>query len=222
MVRIFVVNLKKSIERKKYISKLLTSMDFNFEFFEAIDGSSSKLDILDCYDENLSQSYRCKSLSKGQIGCYASHYLLWQKCVELGEPILIIEDDIDIDKINFIEFYNLAENLNSKYEFIRLSKHRRRKWTSKITLNSGNIKIHRANKGHMSTMGYFVSPDGAKKFIDNSLSWYMPVDIFMDRFWIHKAEPYGIEPALVFENKSFYSDIGYEKKAKRKLMNSIR
>lgn len=30
----------------------------------------------------------------GVIGCFYSHYSLWRKCVELGEPIMIFEDDV--------------------------------------------------------------------------------------------------------------------------------
>jgi GR25 family glycosyltransferase involved in LPS biosynthesis len=30
----------------------------------------------------------------GVIGCFYSHYHLWQRCVELGEPIMIFEDDV--------------------------------------------------------------------------------------------------------------------------------
>lgn len=30
----------------------------------------------------------------GVIGCFYSHYSLWQKCVELNEPIMIFEDDV--------------------------------------------------------------------------------------------------------------------------------
>lgn len=30
----------------------------------------------------------------GVVGCFYSHYALWQKCVELNEPIMIFEDDV--------------------------------------------------------------------------------------------------------------------------------
>lgn len=30
----------------------------------------------------------------GVVGCFYSHYGLWKKCVELGEPIMIFEDDV--------------------------------------------------------------------------------------------------------------------------------
>lgn len=30
----------------------------------------------------------------GVIGCFYSHYALWQRCIDLGEPIMIFEDDV--------------------------------------------------------------------------------------------------------------------------------
>ena len=30
----------------------------------------------------------------GVIGCFYSHYRLWEKCIDLGEPIMIFEDDV--------------------------------------------------------------------------------------------------------------------------------
>ena len=35
-----------------------------------------------------------KSSRPGVLGCFYSHYRLWQKCVELDEPIIIFEDDV--------------------------------------------------------------------------------------------------------------------------------
>ena len=39
-----------------------------------------------------------KQSHPGIIGCFDSHYRLWQKCCQLKEPILIMEDDINYGK----------------------------------------------------------------------------------------------------------------------------
>lgn len=36
--------------------------------------------------------YRTRDF-KAKIGCSMSHYLLWQRCINLGEPVLILEHD---------------------------------------------------------------------------------------------------------------------------------
>lgn len=37
-----------------------------------------------------------KMSSPGVQGCFYSHYSLWQKCVDLDEPIMIFEDDVKV------------------------------------------------------------------------------------------------------------------------------
>ena len=35
-----------------------------------------------------------------QSGCFLSHYSLWKKCIELKEPIIILEHDVEFnDKV---------------------------------------------------------------------------------------------------------------------------
>lgn len=215
MIDIFIINLERSVERKQHMIEQFDAINVEYQIFPAIDGRESKNPILGMYDEALSLAYRCKSLTKGQLGCYASHYLLWEKCVELDKPIIVIEDDAVIDKQGFSEFYNSTSELNSQYEFIRLFSHRRRKAKLQIIENINNFSIYRANKGHMCTTGYFLTPDGAKKFLQHSKKWYMAVDIYMDRFWVNEVESFGISPPCVSVDPSFESDIGYEKNAKR-------
>ena len=222
MIDIFVINLKSSVERKQHITEQLNTLNTQFHIFPAVNGRDAEQNILSMYNDKLSQAYRCKSLSKGQLGCYASHYLLWQKCVELNKPIIILEDDIVFDKSNFTEFYKLASTFDVKYECIRLFSHRRRKVCIQDVEKIDKLTIHRANKGHMSGMGYFLTPCGAKKFLQHSEKWYMAVDIYMDRFWIHGVEPYGVTPALLTIDPSFNSDIGYTKNAKRSMMSRFR
>lgn len=46
-----------------------------------------------CPNTNLTQFPYTTSDLRTKIGCSMSHYLLWRKCVELDEPILILEHD---------------------------------------------------------------------------------------------------------------------------------
>ena len=67
----------------------------------------------------------------------------------------------------------------------------------------------------MSTTGYYLTPEGAKKLIQHSSRWYMAVDIYMDRFWVNQVECYGTIPACLTNDPKFDSEIGYGKKASR-------
>ncbi|MCG9693924.1 glycosyltransferase family 25 protein [Vibrio sp. Isolate22] len=215
MTKIFVINLESSTERKENICHQLSELSLPFELFSAIDGRVSPPHrLLSLYNDSLSQTYRAKTLSPGQLGCYASHYLLWQKCVELNQPIIIIEDDALLFKEAFVNFIQDTSELPSNIECIRLFKNKRRQFSSYSIFQCSSTEIHKFTKGHMSATGYFLTPSGAKKLLVNSGEWYMAVDIYMDRFWKHNVECYGTEVPCLTNDPKFDSDIGYEKRTR--------
>lgn len=213
MTKIFVINLESSIERKENISRQLDELSLSFELFSAVDGRTSPPHpLLKYYNDNLSQTYRAKTLSAGQLGCYASHYLLWKKCVELNQPIIVIEDDALLFKEAFLNFLQNIRDIPETVECVRLFSNKRRKYDSYEVFEVKSISIHKFTKGHMSATGYFLTPSGAKKLLNNSNEWYMAVDIYMDRFWQNEVECYGTAVPCLTNDPKFDSDIGYEKR----------
>lgn len=217
MNKIFVINLPSSVDRRDNISQQLDQLKLPFEIFPAVDGRKGNHPLFEKYDEGLSKLYRGKTLSAGQLGCYASHYLLWEKCLELNEPILVIEDDTLLYPTQFMAFLEQLPTLGSEFECIRLFSNKRRSFRSSPVKNIGELAIAKFSKGHMSTTGYYLTPAAAKKLIQHSSRWYMAVDIYMDRFWVNQVECYGTIPACLTNDPKFDSEIGYGKKASRSL-----
>ncbi len=213
MTKIFIINLASSIERRDHISQQLNALSLPFEVFSAVDGRvSPPHPLLRHYNDELSQTYRAKTLTAGQLGCYASHFLLWEKCVELNQPIIIIEDDALLFKEPILNFMQAISELPKDIECVRLFKNKRRKFSSYTVLECPSTSIQKFTKGHMSTTGYFLTPSGAKKLLQHSKEWYMAVDIFMDRFWVNGVECYGTKEPCLTNDPKFDSEIGYAKK----------
>ncbi|MGF1724516.1 glycosyltransferase family 25 protein [Photobacterium nomapromontoriensis] len=222
MIDIFVVNLETSTARKASISARLDALGLNYHIFPAVDGRVGEHPLFQKYRDDLSQHYRGKSLSKGQLGCYASHYLLWEKCIELNKPIIVLEDDALFNSALFSEFCEDSALLPSQLGFIRLHKHQRKKYSSCEVYHHNNVTIHRFSKGQMGTIGYYLTPDAAKQFLNHSQQWIFPVDIMMDRFWATHVECYGLVPECVLHDDDEISDIGYGKKAPRSLLTKCK
>ena len=109
--------------------------------------------------------------SPGVQGCFYSHYRLWQKCVELNEPIVIWEDDIVL-----VRPYIPVE------------------WTDVLVLALGHPKKTdryrhyydnpegepAAADYYQSSMpgccGYAIKPAAAKKLLDIYSKTYLPAD----------------------------------------------
>lgn len=208
MTKIYVINLERSSDRREQISAQLNSLDVEFEIFKAIDGKiSPQHPLFEKYNEKRSIARRGKGLNAGQLGCYASHFLLWQECIKTNQNCFIIEDDAVLDRENFLTLYNRISQVPERIECIRLFKNKRKAFTSHPFYNIESISIHKFNKGHMSTTGYWITPNAARKFIACSQDWYLPVDIFMDRFWDNKVDCFGTVPACLDNDTSFDSNI---------------
>ncbi|ELB2826660.1 glycosyltransferase family 25 protein, partial [Vibrio parahaemolyticus] len=76
-MKIYVINLKESVERREQVRKVLSSVDF--EFFDA---ENIKKDpehfIYTLYDEKKTRKYKGYTLTIPELGCWASHISLWK------------------------------------------------------------------------------------------------------------------------------------------------
>ena len=120
-MKIFVINLPSSVARKEAIREAFRNLEVDLEFFEAVDGRKGLPSDLESLPDDKHRIYfRSRPLSPGEKGCYASHYKLWQKCVELNEPILILENDC-FPTEHFTSVLAALPDLHRKgYEYLRL------------------------------------------------------------------------------------------------------
>lgn len=208
-MKIFVINLKRSTTRKTLMENQLAPLGVEYEFLEAIDGENLEQKwITQATTSNLYKQINglYGFYSSNEIACYASHYTAWQKCIELNQPIIILEDDIIItDK--FKSSLNLIEKFTRKLDYIRLmvlEKHQ----PKKIILENLWLYTHCPS----GTQGYAITPAGAQKFINHSKKFYSPVDMYMDKWYVHGLRAYCINPEVIAENNSCNSDIGFREK----------
>ena len=54
----------------------MNALKLDYEIFPAINGRTNKHELLAKYNESKRLNYRGNQLTAGQLGCYASHYLM--------------------------------------------------------------------------------------------------------------------------------------------------
>ena len=162
MVKSFIIRLSdfsNSVEwaKKAYDSAKVNG--WNVHYFEGVDG---RKETLRDYNVKINSKYK-KSIRAferiGTVGCFLSHYKLWQRCVELNETICILEHDVIINKpfpnITVTDILKFVKGPETKPAYIG-------KWWA-------------------SGAGYCVSPVGAKKlinFVKNEGA--MPADVMLN------------------------------------------
>jgi glycosyl transferase family 25 len=197
-MKIFVISLKKSKFRRDAVEQELKSQSIDFEFIDAVDGRVGEHPLLSRLNAQKFIAHRGRTAEPGELGCYASHMLGWEKVLELNEPCVILEDDFILSK-EFMLGIAACQRWNETRHFIRLES-----WTTKrfYKVASGQgFSLKRFLKVPQCLTGYMISPSCAKAFLDASTEIFLPVDVFIRNSYLHKQAIYGLSPNIVNHGK---------------------
>ncbi|MAA64130.1 MAG: epitope biosynthesis protein [Alteromonadaceae bacterium] len=215
-VKILVLTLLQAKDRQARIKALLNEAGIPFEFFYGVDGRTDKNPVEAIYDKSLRLRLKGAPLSPGQLGCYASHFNIWKTCVETQQPLVVLEDDVTFDESLFKDFLDNISALPEEAGCVRLFENKTRNHKEYPYLKFGGFSLMRYTKGPMSTMGYYLTPQAAERFLNASAPLFLSVDIYMDRYWVNNVMCCGVKPGFVFHDYEFESMIGYEKDQPRR------
>ena len=198
-MKIFVISLPDAVERRERVARQLGELGLAFEFFDAMRGEQV---IAARYFEHCDEEEWLLNtghpMSLGEVGCFASHRSMWQKCIELDEPLMIMEDDFQLLPGFAGAVEQVAGNI-SECGFIRLqSETRARK--QRIAAR-GDYTLWRYTKVPHSCMCNSMTPEVAQKLIEQTRAIYEPVDVFIKKFWEHGQPIYGLTPYTVTESR---------------------
>lgn len=197
-----------------------------YEFFNAIHGAQNP-------DHPLFKKYNDKkrallrganaSLKPGQLGCFASHYLLWKECVEGAKPIIVLEDDA-ILLPTFLSFIENSANFANHYGLVWMQPSRKIANQAGYSLEKiGPFTVKKFAKGFSGATGYLITPQAAQTFMNHTAEWLYPVDITMDRFYDHNIESIGIDPVCIRQEDELASFVNEPAShAKRSLQDILR
>lgn len=122
-----------------------------------------------------------KILRPGVLGCFYSHYRLWEHCVELNEPIFIFEDDVIFERnyipVKWKEVLLLCTGKSAhKHPFYE-------KFLYNPPPEPGTVKLY--NTSMPGSVGYGLTPKGAKKLVDAYSVEMLPSDTAMNMSVVH-------------------------------------
>lgn len=119
VMKIFIVNLEGSVERRQSISLQCEKLGLPFEIFNAVDGRKFSQEELAAVTQK-----DCYAVKPGEVGCALSHIYIYRKMIDEGiKTALILEDDALLSDIvkTLVEVDPLA-NYNDEPKVLLLSK----------------------------------------------------------------------------------------------------
>ena len=121
-VKTFVISLPSRADRKAVFSEKNAEHIESYQIHDAFDGRNHTYEQLKELGWDTDKDWRDpmldRVLTRGEIGCFISHYQLWEKCAEGTERFVILEDDVV-----FTSSMKEALNKLEQYEFGYLNKY---------------------------------------------------------------------------------------------------
>lgn len=140
-------------------------------------------DFWDTYDIQVTQKLKwteseLKDVTHpGVKGCFHSHFMLWRKCIELGEPVAIFEDDV--------KFYRPFEPVAfSDVLIVSLGKtaFNKEPYSNFLNAPTGDPStVPWKNYSMPGTSGYMITPKAASQLAKHYKKFYLPSDNAINR-----------------------------------------
>lgn len=155
-----VINLKESVDRRKFQEKQLRRLKMPYRFFEAVGPQNvSEEEFLE-----LSKTW-VRPLSKSEVCCALSHKKIWNIVLESGKPWLILEDDCVLSSRTPKVVSDLYQTTN--LEFVTLEARDKRVVISKAgqVLPDGITGLFKLYHMRGGAASYLLWPSGAEKLL---------------------------------------------------------
>ncbi|XP_062285171.1 procollagen galactosyltransferase 2-like [Scomber scombrus] len=215
---IFLINLKRRADRRERMLSSLAVLGINVTLTEAVDGkalNSSQLqamgiDMLPGYKD----PYSDRVLTRGEIGCFLSHYNIWKQVVQQElQQVFVLEDDVRFEPRFCSRLVAIMKNVQGSgldWDLIYVGRKRLQVKEPEHWVKGISNLVH---PGYSYwTLGYVLSLQGAKKLLHaKPLNKMLPVDEFlplmfdkhpkdeyMQYFEQRNLRTFSVEPLLLF------------------------
>lgn len=194
--RILVVSLKGAEDRRQAFRASIGDATLPWEFLDACESLHPDL----AYREDDAIVAKGRPLTKGEIGCYSSHYEAWRQLVAGShDQYVVLEDDVIVDWA-YLAAFAAMDHAAAGHDYIRLYYKKpapmrmlardygaRTRWLTEV---SGYC---------FGTQGYLITRRAAATFLDRLRTVRRPVDDEMDRSWSHGVRNLAVFPFPIME-----------------------
>lgn len=193
MINAFVIYLKTSeLSCRLSSDAILAGKQHNIDIslWDGVHGASTAPSKLKSYNLKLNK-HKNQNLTLGEIGCFLSHYELWQECVARNTPLTIMEHDgIFIRDLpdDILDNFDDVLHLDPGRTHISQLGGEYRKYVSNTLLSPIEYTYYRENETDIAgpylygAYGYIIKPHAAQKLINfASAEGVHPADVMIGR-----------------------------------------
>ena len=176
---ICVINLAHASSRMKDVSSCLSSLGLPYKRFEAVNGEALSASLVDALTVSDNRKYFKRCLTRGEIGCFASHLLVWYQIANSEhERVIVLEDDARLFTGAGLNIAILADR-NSDWDILKLC--------YEPSGNESDCLPTISEPRHIpfGTTGYAITRAAARHLLSRVVPFSRPVDIELKTWWEH-------------------------------------
>ncbi|MCB8746895.1 glycosyltransferase family 25 protein [Rhodoferax sp. U2-2l] len=181
MIQSYVINLDKDVARLEFFESNFKKLGLAFERVAAVDGRVVSDDEYQAFMKD--RPRHNKDWARGQMGCFLSHYLVWQKVASGDQRFCaVFEDDIHIsDDLAWILMNDAW--IPDGVDIIRLETSTNRvRLTSQAILTQANRTAYGVQSTSWCAGGYLISRQAAQALLDLPWHTHEPADAMLYNF----------------------------------------
>ena len=218
----YYIALPSEYDRRANIEKWLASTTFQYSWVCAKKGSD---DVNHSYCERERIKRFGFPMSEPEIGCFLSHKECWQYVVASNKTSVVLESDaVPLDLDSLVELIKIIEKpeMESRYDLIRLAGvfPDNEKFPRTVAC-LGASRLLQFHGDPMGAAAYVVTPSAARKLIECSRRFFLPVDVYLGLTWLHRLRVRTIRPYPI-QALSFDSVIGERRRPKQTRSERLR
>lgn len=208
MFKVFVINLDRSPERWLHVAKQLDDLQVSYERISAVDGRNlQEADIEKVFDSKQARKKYHYDLTKGEIACYLSHQLAWQRVVVQNlDFAVVLEDDVNIGSHLRVVLEHINQ-LRLPWSLLKLAAPFKAQQYRALSSWKATKLVQYRRKPPMGAAGYAISRAGAAQLLKQRKRIFRPVDVDMQWLFELNIQCFGIVPYVVDNTHQHGSDI---------------
>ena len=207
---VYVVSLARAAGRRANISKRLDDANVQYEITDAVDGKTLDFAKLGNRLQN-GLAYKCYQhpLTANEIGCFLSHYNLWERMLaDKTEYALILEDDACWNP-GFFDVAAALPHCDWHWDYVLLSSGKPRRVESHLCDLPHGHRLVRHHRPGWTAAAYLMTLAGAEKAHRRCDTINGHVDGIMRQYWQNDFAFYEVTPSPAYQSDE-PSQIGYE------------
>ncbi|XP_045597644.1 glycosyltransferase 25 family member [Procambarus clarkii] len=224
--KIYLISLTRRQERRERMSRCFDELGLDVKLFDAVDGKKLNESYLrqlgvkqmSIYKDPWSQ----RDMTFGEIGCFLSHYFIWEDIVNNGyEKVLLFEDDIRFEPYFREKVKHMIRQADRllQWDLIYLGR-KKLKNSDEPWVEDSDTLVH-VDYSYW-TLCYVITLQGAKKLLDGEpLGQLIPVDEYLpimfnkhpetewkEKFPVRNLNAFSVAPLYVYPTH-YTGELGY-------------